>query len=134
MTNWNQQIIEEFRANDGQVGGRYEGMQLLLLHHYGAKTGTERVSPLARIDFDGGYAVVASKGGAPDNPDWYHNLLANPDTTVELGTETAPVRARLLEGEERHRAWEKITSKHSFFADYQEKTERQIPVLLLEPR
>lgn len=133
MSDWNRKVIDEFRANDGEVAA-FEDRPLLLLHHRGAKTGTERVNPLARVDFDGGYAVMASKGGSPDNPDWYHNLRANPDAKVELGHETIPVRARVLEGAEKDRAWEKITSERPAFAEYQEKTERTIPVLLLEPR
>ena len=96
MSDWNQQIIEEFRANDGRVGGNFEGRTLLLLHHTGAKTGTERVNPLAyqRLS-DDSVAIFASKGGAPTTPDWFHNLVANPDVKVEIGTETfARARAR----------------------------------------
>ena len=91
MSDWNQRIIDEFRANDGRVGGPFEGRTLLLLHHRGAKTGTERINPLAYQRLSGdSVAVFASKSGAPTNPDWYHNLLANPDVTVEIGTETLP--------------------------------------------
>src|SRR6186997_2186308 len=104
MADWNQQIIDEFRANGGRVGGRFEGRTLLLLHHLGAKTGTERVNPLAvqKID-DDTWAVFGSKGGAPTNPDWYHNLKANPKAIIEIGTETIAVTARVAEGEERER-------------------------------
>ena len=93
MPDWNQQVIDEFRANAGRVGGNFEGRTLLLLHHRGAKTGAERVNPVAyqRLSEDS-VAVFASKGGAPTNPDWYHNLVANPEVTVELGTETYPAR------------------------------------------
>src|SRR2546428_13770032 len=83
---WNSGIIEEFRANEGRVAGPFEGRTLLLLHHKGARTGTLRVNPLAyQALADGTWAIFASKGGAPTNPDWYHNLRANPDAVVELG-------------------------------------------------
>jgi deazaflavin-dependent oxidoreductase (nitroreductase family) len=132
---WNRQIIEEFRANDGVVGGMFAGMPLLLLHHKGAKTGTERINPLAyqRLG-DDSVAVFASKGGAPTNPDWYHNLVANPDTTVEIGTESLPVRARVAGDQERDRIWSKQKSALPQFAEYEEKTSgiRTIPVVVLE--
>jgi len=132
---WNRQVIEEFRANEGKVGGMFAGMPLLLLHHKGAKTGTERVNPLAyqRLD-DNSVAVFASKGGAPTNPDWYHNLVANPDTTVEIGTESIPVRARVAESDERERIWSKQKAATPQFAEYEDKTTgvRTIPVVVLE--
>ena len=108
VADWNQKVIDEFRANAGQVGGTFEGRTLLLLHHRGAKTGTERVNPVAyqRLS-DGSVAVFASKGGAPTNPDWYRNVVANPDVTVELGTETFPATARVAEGAERDEIWER---------------------------
>lgn len=133
MSDWNTGIIDEFRANRGEVAS-HKARPLLLLHHTGARTGTARVNPLARFDHDGGYLVIASKGGAPDNPDWYHNLVAHPKARVELGDRTIDVEARELRGDERARAWEKVVADRPFFADYQEKTDRQIPVLLLEPR
>lgn len=134
MSDWNTQIIEEFRANEGRVGGPFEGRPLLLLHHRGARTGTERVNPLAFVEVDGGYAVLASKGGAPTNPDWYHNLLAHPDVEIEIGAETKPVRARLTEAEERDRIWRQVIEERPAFAEYQEKTDRTIPVFVLQPR
>jgi hypothetical protein len=85
MTDWNSKIIEEFRANHGKVGGQFEGAQLLLLHTVGARTGQQRVNPVRYQPLAGGYAVFASKAGAPDNPDWYHNLLAHPRVTAEIG-------------------------------------------------
>src|SRR5690349_4895111 len=100
---WNRRIIEEFRANEGRVGGDFEGAPMILIHHRGAKSGTERVNPLMYRKVDGGYAIFASKGGAPSNPDWYYNLVANPETTVEVGAETIPVRARVAQSEERQR-------------------------------
>ena len=100
--NWNEAIIEEFRANNGRVGGRFEGHSLVLLHHRGARTGNERVNPLAcQVLDDSAWAVFASKGGAPTNPDWFHNLTTNPEATIETGAATVPVRARVAEGEER---------------------------------
>ena len=108
MADFNENIIEEFRANEDRVGGPFEGMPMLLLHHSGAKTKTDRVNPLAYRQLDGGArAIFASKGGAPTNPDWYHNLTANPETQIEVGTETIDVTARAAEGEERDRIWEK---------------------------
>src|SRR5579884_72453 len=92
---WNQTIIDEFRANGGKVGGQFEGAPLLILHSTGAKSGQERLAPVMYQEVDGGYAIFASKAGAPTNPDWYHNLRANPSATIELGTETLPVTARV---------------------------------------
>src|SRR3954470_41832 len=94
---YNDRIIEEFRANEGRVGGRFEGSPLLLLHHTGAKSGTDYVNPLAYQADAGRYVIFASKGGAPENPGWYYNLKANPDTTIEVGTETLSVRAQEAE-------------------------------------
>src|SRR3954471_17566001 len=96
VTNWNDAIIEEFRANGGKVGGNFEGAPLLLLHSTGAKSGAERVNPMMYQAVDGGYAVFASKAGADTNPDWFHNLRANPEASVEVGTETVAVTARVL--------------------------------------
>jgi len=128
---WNRQVIDEFRANGGKVA-QFEGRPLLLLHHKGAKTGAERVNPLVYLPLDGNFAVFGSKAGAPTNPDWYHNLRANPDTQVEVGTETIPVRARVAEGEERERIWEEQKRVNSNFADYEKLTTRPIPVVILE--
>ena len=133
MSEWNENIIEEFRSNGGKVGGFFEGRDLLLLHHVGAKTKTERISPLAYLEVDGGYAIFASKGGADTNPDWLHNLRAHPDTKIEVGSETIAVTAREAEGEERARIWEKQTSAWPQFGDYEVKTARPyIPVIVLE--
>jgi deazaflavin-dependent oxidoreductase (nitroreductase family) len=132
-TDWNRTIIEEFRANNGRVGGRFEHQPLLLLHHRGAKSGIERVNPLAYQKLDNGYAVFGSRGGAPTNPDWYHNLVANPDAVVEVGTETIPVRARVAQGEERKRIWDEQKRFNPGFADYEKRTQREIPVIVLEP-
>ena len=133
MADWNQKIIEEFLSNDGKVGGVFEGHPLLLLHHRGARTGTERVNPLAYQPLEGGaVAVFGSKGGAPAHPDWVHNLVANPRATVEVGTETYEVTARVAEGAERDAIWERQKKAMPGFAAYEQKTTRQIPVVILE--
>jgi deazaflavin-dependent oxidoreductase (nitroreductase family) len=129
---WNQKIIDEFRANGGKVGGMFEGAPLLLLHTTGARSGLERVHPLMYQQVGDELAVFASKAGAPTNPDWYYNLRANPDAQIEVGTETLPVRARVAEDGERERIWERQKQEFPNFAEY-EKTagERMIPVVLL---
>jgi deazaflavin-dependent oxidoreductase (nitroreductase family) len=135
MATHNEQIVEEFRANEGKVGGFFEGRDLLLLHHRGAKSGTERVNPLAyqRLS-DDAVAVFASKGGAPTHPQWYANVVANPDVSVEIGTQTFPARARVAEGDERERIWERQKRDWPGFGDYEEQTKgiREIPVVVLD--
>jgi len=133
MSDFNAKIIEEFRANAGKVGGPFEGAPVLLLHTRGAKTGVDRVHPVVYQSVGEALAVFASKGGAPTNPDWYHNLTANPDVKVELGTGKFDARARVLVGEEREPIWEKQKQLMPGFAEYEQKTSRQIPVVLLEP-
>lgn len=133
MSDWNRAIIEEFRANDGQVGGQFAGAPLLLLHTVGARSGEPRVNPMMYQKVDGGFAVFASKGGAPSNPDWYYNLLAHPRVRAEIGTETVDLVARVTTGDERERIWTAQKSAYSGFADYERKTTRQIPVVVLEP-
>ncbi len=133
MTDWNSKIIEEFRASEGRVGGPFEGAPLLLLHTVGAKTGQQRVNPMMYQAVPDGYAVFASKGGAPDNPDWYHNLLAHPRVTAEIGVRTVDLRARVAEGDEREKIWSAQKAAYPGFADYEQKTARQIPVIVLEP-
>jgi deazaflavin-dependent oxidoreductase (nitroreductase family) len=133
MANRNDPIIQEFRSNGGKVGGPFEGAPLLLLHTQGARTGQERVNPMMyRADGDR-IAVFASKGGAPTNPDWYHNLLAHPRVTVEVGTETREMVARVAGGEERERIWTGQKRDYPGFADYERNTSREIPVIILEP-
>ena len=135
VNDWNSKIIEEFRANEGRVGGRFESRPLLLLHHKGAKTGKVRINPLAYQPLSNdSWAVFGSKGGHPTNPDWYYNLRANPEATVEIGTETIDVIAREAEGDERERIWTKQKELMPGFADYEEKTTRRIPVIVLERR
>jgi deazaflavin-dependent oxidoreductase (nitroreductase family) len=130
---WNSQIIAEFRANGGKVGGPFEGGTLLLLHTVGARSGQPRVNPVMYQDIGDGVAVFATKGGAPTHPDWYFNLLANPRVSAEIGTETVPLVARVAEGAERDRIWEAQKRANPGFADYETKTTRQIPVVILEP-
>lgn len=133
---WNRRVIEEFRANGGRVGGDMEGWPLVLVHHVGAKSGTERVTPVVYQRLDGGaVAVFASKAGAPTNPDWYHNLVAHPDTQIELGTETIPVVARVAAGDERRAIWDRQKQAFPNFAEYEKSAgSREIPVVVLEPR
>ncbi len=133
MSDQNAGIIEEFRENEGRVGGVFEGATLLLLHHRGARTGIERVSPLMYQEVDNGYAVFASKAGSDSNPDWYYNLEANPDAMVEVGTQILEVRARAVEGEEYDRIWSRQKRDRPQFARYEERTARdRIPVIVLE--
>jgi deazaflavin-dependent oxidoreductase (nitroreductase family) len=129
---WNQKIIEEFRANDGKVGGQFEGAPVLLLHHTGAKSGVERVNPMMYQRVGADLAVFASKAGAPTNPDWYHNLVANPRAKVEVGSDTLDVESRVAEGDERDRIWEKQKADYPGFADYERQTTRAIPVVILK--
>ena len=134
MSDFNTAIIEEFRANEGKVGGGFAGAPMLLLHTTGAKSGEERVSPLVYQAVGEALVVFGSKGGAPSHPAWFHNLVAHPQTTVEVGTGTRPVVARVAEGEERTRIWEDQKRQMPGFAEY-EKTagDREIPVVVLEP-
>jgi deazaflavin-dependent oxidoreductase (nitroreductase family) len=129
---FNRQLIEEFRANGGKVGGMFAGAPLLLLTTTGAKSGQQRVAPLAYTTDNGRLVVIASKGGAPTHPDWFHNLRANPEATVEVGTETFPVRATIPEGEERQRLFDQMAGQMPNFAEYQRNTTRKIPVVVLE--
>jgi len=131
---FNAQIIEEFHANEGRVGGMFEGTPLLLLHHVGAKSGKSRINPLAYQSDGGRYVVFASKGGAPTNPDWYHNLRAQPDVMIEVGTETIDVVASEATGEERERLFRAQADRVPQFAEYEKQTERVIPVIVLTPR
>jgi len=130
---WNQKIIAEFRANGGAVGGQFEGAPLLLLHSTGARSGKERINPMMYQAVDAGFAVFASKAGAPSNPDWYYNLVAHPDASVEVGGQTLSVRARIAEADERDRIWTRQKELYPGFADYERSTTREIPVVILEP-
>jgi deazaflavin-dependent oxidoreductase (nitroreductase family) len=130
---WNRDIVDEFRANGGRVGGNFEGAPLLLLHTLGAHSGDERVNPLMYQDLGGAVAVFATKGGAPTNPDWYHNLVVNPEVTAEIGIERRRLRARTATGAERDRIWTKQKRDYRGFAAYEARTDRVIPVVILEP-
>ena len=134
VNDFNTKIIEEFRANGGKLGGGFEGAPMLLLTTVGAKSGKTRVNPMMYLDEGGRRYVFASKAGAPTNPDWYYNLLANPDVTIEVGTDTLDVVATRLEEEERARVYAVQASRYPGFAEYQEKTDRAIPVVALDPR
>lgn len=133
VNDWNRKVIEEFRSNAGQVGGNFAGAPLLLLHTVGARSGQERVNPMMYQDLGGAVAVFASKAGAPTNPDWFHNLRANPKVTAEIGSETREFRARTAVGDERERIWRKQKQDYPGFADYEAKTDRAIPVVILDP-
>ena len=133
MSDWNTQIIEEFRANDGKVGGQFEGAPLLLLHSTGAKSGQARVNPMMYLADGDNLVVFASKAGAPTSPDWYHNLVANPRASVEVEDRTVNVVAKVAEGETRERLWSLQKELYPGFAEYEAKTTRQIPVVVLEP-
>jgi deazaflavin-dependent oxidoreductase (nitroreductase family) len=134
MADFNEQVITEFRESKGEVGGMFSGMPLLLLHHVGAKSGTERVTPLAYLPEGDEFAIFASKAGAPDNPAWYHNLKANPITEIEVGERHIPVVASEATGEERDRLYDAQAALRPQFAEYQTKTDRKIPVIVLSPR
>jgi deazaflavin-dependent oxidoreductase (nitroreductase family) len=132
MEDFNKKIIEEFRANQGKVGGMFDGMPLVLVTTKGAKTGKETIVPVAYSTDGEKFVIVASKGGAPENPAWYYNLLAHPEVTIELGTEKFNVRATDTKGKERDRLYEQHAKHYPGFNEYKEKTTRVIPVFLLE--
>ena len=129
---WNAQIIEEFRTNGGKVGGNFDGAPLLLLHTIGAKTGQERVHPVMYLPVDDRYAVFASKAGAPEHPAWFHNLTAHPEVTVEMGKETFRARATVAQRAERDKLYAQQSKLYPGFAEYEAKTDRVIPVVLLD--
>ena len=129
--NYNQQLIEEFRANRHKAGGPFEGRPLLLLTTTGARSGKRRTTPMMYIRDGERLLVIASNSGAPAHPDWYSNLLAHPHVTVEVGTETFDAIAVVTEGKERQRLWARIVELYPFFADHQAKITRQIPVIVL---
>jgi deazaflavin-dependent oxidoreductase (nitroreductase family) len=129
--NWNQKNIAEFRANSGKVGGPFAGKTLLLLHTIGAKTGLERINPVAYVTDGDRLVIIASKGGAPTNPDWYYNLLAHPSVTVEVGVGQFQAHAAIASEPERTRLYNKMIEMMPVFAEYQRKTTRVIPVITL---
>jgi len=129
----NKKIVAEFRANAGRVGGNFEGKTLLLLHTQGAKSGQERINPLACVKDGDRCVVIASKGGAPTHPDWYYNVVANPQVTVEVGTETFQAQAVVAEEPERTRLYDKMVEVMPGFEGYRRNTTREIPVIVLIP-
>jgi deazaflavin-dependent oxidoreductase (nitroreductase family) len=131
---FNAQVIDEFRANEGRVGGMFENMPLLLLHHSGAKSGTPYINPLAYLRDGDRYVIFASKGGAPENPGWFYNLKAHPDVSIEVGTDSVDVRASQAESDERDRLYAAQSERSPQFVEYQEKAGRTIPVIVLTPR
>lgn len=128
---WNKTIVEEFRANEGKVGGRFEGATLLLLHTTGAKSGQPRLAPLAYLTIDGKTIIIGSKGGLPTNPDWVHNLRANPRAHIEVGTEAYDVTARELQSDDRQAIFDKVVAAAPVFGEYQANTSRVIPLFEL---
>ena len=135
MVDWNAQIIEEFRANGGTVETMGFGRGLVLVHNLGARSGVERINPVANIrDPDGSRLIAASAAGADKNPDWYHNLLAHPDVTIETPEGIEEVHVTDLQGAERDAAWERFKQMSDGFRSYEAKTDRVIPVLRLTPR
>jgi deazaflavin-dependent oxidoreductase (nitroreductase family) len=131
---FNRKVIEEFRERGGEVSGPFSGAPMILVTHTGAKTGKTYTTPLVYTRDADNYVIVASKGGAPENPQWFGNLVANPDTTIEVGTMTIPVRARVAEGDERARLYRAHADLMPNFDEYAKATTRQIPVVVLEPR
>ena len=131
---FNTKVITEFRENGGKVGGFFEGAPLLLLHHNGAKSGTERVNPLVYQQVDGSYAIFASAGGQPRDPQWFRNLVAHPEVTIEVGTSTLKATARVAEGDERDSIWTTQKERMANFAEYEKNAApRVIPVVVLDP-
>jgi deazaflavin-dependent oxidoreductase (nitroreductase family) len=134
MNDWNKNVINEFRANGGRVGGDFEGAPLLILHTTGARSGQERLHPVMYQDLgNGAIAVFASKGGAPSHPAWYRNLQANPEVSAEIGTETRGFLSRTSTGDERDSIWSRQKTDYPQFAGYEGSTDREIPVVVLDP-
>lgn len=131
---FNRKVIEEFRANQGRVGGPFEGAPMILVHHVGARSGVERVTPLVYQADGDRWVLFASMAGAPTNPAWYHNLVANPDTIIEVGSDTIEVTVAEVAGEERSRLWEAQKAAMPQFGEYEAKTDRTIPVLVCQRR
>lgn len=128
---WNQNVIDEFHANAGRVGGYFEGAPMILIHHIGARSGIERVNPLVYLRDGDDMIIAATKGGSPTNPDWYHNLKAHPKITVEVGTETFRVEATEATGAERDDLWRRLVEIRPGFAAYETKTSRVFPMFRL---
>ena len=134
MSDFNRKVIDEFRANEGKVGGPFEGAPVLLLTSTGAKSGEQRTTPVVYQPDGDRMVIFASKAGAPENPAWFHNLRANPTATVEVGNDTVEVEAVVTDGDERERLFSKQKQLMPQFADYEQKTTREIPVVALQPK
>ena len=132
MSDFNENVINEFRANGGKVGGQFEGARMMLLTTTGAKSGETRTTPVVYTKDGERFVIIASKAGAPTNPDWFHNLVANPEVILEVGHERFPARATVLSGEERRRLYDAQAALMPGFADYAQKTTREIPVVVLD--
>jgi deazaflavin-dependent oxidoreductase (nitroreductase family) len=134
FNDFNGKILEEFRENDGKVGGPFQGAPMIVIHTKGRKSGKEYENPLVYQPVGDTFAIFASKGGSPEHPEWYRNIVANPDITVEIGKDKFPVKARVAEGDEREKIWTKQKELMPGFAEYEEKTTgiRDIPVVILE--
>ena len=132
MNDFNRGVIDEFRANGGKVGGPFEGAPMILVTHRGAKSGTEYTTPLVYSRSGDAFVIIASKAGAPDDPQWFRNLQANPDVTVEVGSERFAARARVAEGDERDSLYAAQASLMPNFDEYAAKTTRRIPVVVLD--
>lgn len=132
MSDWNKKVIEEFRADKGKVGGYFENMTLLLLHTRGAKSGLPRLSPTAYTEDGDRLVIIASKGGADTHPDWYYNVVANPNVTIEVGTETYDAVATVEQEPERTRLYDQMAAQYPGFEAYRQKTSRNIPVITLK--
>jgi deazaflavin-dependent oxidoreductase (nitroreductase family) len=131
MNDFNHPIIEEFHANGGKVGGLFDGVPLLLLTTTGAKSGKQRINPLAYTTDGERLVIVASKNGAPTHPDWYHNVVAHPDVTVEVGSDTFAARATVVDGAERDKLFASMAAMIPVYAEYQAQITRTIPVVVL---
>ena len=134
VNDFNAQVITEFRENGGKVGGMFAGTPLVILHTVGARSGREHVSPLVYFPYEGRRYIMGSAGGGPRHPAWYHNLMANPDATIEIGEGTEAVTAGVLQGEERDAIWKEIIAAMPNFGEYERQTTRIIPVIALDPR
>ena len=131
MSDFNKRVIQEFRANDGIVGGHFDGIDLLLVHTTGAKSGKLRINPVAYFSEGEEYVIAASKGGADNHPDWYHNLVANPEVIFEVGPDTFAGTAVVPDEPERRELYDKLASIYPMFKEYEAKTERVIPIIKL---
>ncbi|MFZ0887312.1 MAG: nitroreductase family deazaflavin-dependent oxidoreductase [Candidatus Binataceae bacterium] len=132
MAEFNKKVIEEFRANGGKVGGQFAGAPMVLLTHQGAKSGKTYTTPLVYSKDGDRFVIIASKAGAPSNPSWYHNLVAHPEVTLEIGAEHFKARTVIIKGEERERLFNAQAQQMAVFNEYRKRTARQIPVIALE--